>query len=210
MRSVLALLLLLSLPAWGARTFDETDDTAGQCNSTEAIACASASAATAGAVGRQVIDGGSAGSTEWTSAMSEGDPIEVCGWFEGAPADAGWAGGDWVVRINVTTGDSQNWDEVHICRVTPTCATVQSTVGSSTGMAKALDAGGTFTETVSGSAEAGAASDELFLIVMACTETQAHGNSTIGITPSLIIDTPLDAPAAPSGNPAAINFPLSY
>ena len=211
MRSVLALLLLLSLPAGGARNYQQTDTTAVQCSSTEAIACSSAAAAATGAAGREAADSGSAGSVEWTSQMSDTDPIEVCGWFESATvADTSWAAGDWVVRINVSTGDTQNWDAVHVCRVTSDCSSVEATVGSNTGIAKALNAGGTFTETVSGSAQAGAASSDLWLIVLACTETQAHGNSAIGITPSLIIDTPLAALAGPSGNPAAINFPLTY
>lgn len=192
----LALVILLSLPAAGARTFVHTDTAAPQCSEAEAIACSDLTVAVTGSAGRQEDEGAAAGSSEVTWTMTNGDANAVCHWRESDQIgeDTSWPSGTWTMRLNVTTAEEQSVVNAKICRVNSDCSSVLGTVGNDATVTS-LFSTGTKTFTISGAAQTANATD-LFLVVFDCREDQAHGNTTVGITPSLSDDTPLTAPAA--------------
>lgn len=165
------------------------------------VAC---SGATAGATtaARQMRRGTSPGSTEDTIDPGNG-LTRACLAFQSdtslpEPNVTTWQAGDYVVRLNVTTARSgMIWEETYICERTSggTFNTVASLVGQTTTM----DAG-TQTHTVNRASDFTAAANSTVYIVMVFTGP-AHGGSNAGVTPSLVIDTPIDDGVSAAGGP---------
>lgn len=193
----LVYLLAFTAPLWSARNYQQTDTSAAQCSQAEAIACSGVAAAEAESVGREAIDSGTAGTSETAVTISNDTPEIVCFWYESEDVnDTSWAAGTWSVRLDVTTTADANWTRTDVCRVTSDCSSVEATVGSATHSISLNATGVTSDVDVTGSAQAGAAASDLWLIVLACLENVAHGNAAFGVTPSQLIDTPLAALAA--------------
>lgn len=197
MRKALALLVLVlfvALPLTAARNFTQTDS--GQsCSASDAIACSDLSVADDEALGRLADEGGTAGTTQVTWTYANGDANSVCFWVtsDEIGQDTSWPSGTWTVRLNVTTADTQSIINAKICRVTTTCATVLGVVGNDSTVTS-LSTTGTKTWSISGASQSANTTDK-FVVVFDCQEDQAHGNSTVGVTPDQNIDTPLTAPA---------------
>jgi hypothetical protein len=128
-----------------------------------------------------------------TATLERGLVYETIG---NEPNDTSWAAGNWTVRLNVTTGDTDiQADEVWICRIN-SGGTSQATVGSSTGLAEDLDAR-IHSWVISGSAQAGAAAGDRFVVLIGTKrKSGAHGNPTAVVTNDQDIDTPLAAAGA--------------
>lgn len=107
-----------------------------------------------------------------------------------------WDAGDYVIRLNVTTGRAATlWAASYICERTSGGA--YNAVASLTGQTTAMGAG-TQTMTVNRATDYSAAASSTVYIVLVFTGA-AHGGTDVGITPSLIIDTPIDDGIAVTG-----------
>jgi len=188
----LALFLCFILPLWSARNYTQTDTDETSCTTSVLETCASGTNnAATNSEGRIIDETGSAGSSEIGGTMSDGDSDEYNYWFlSDDVSDTSWAAGDWVIRLNVTTADTMSISDLTVCRVNSSCTTHEERIAGGPLTPIDLNSTGTKTITISGSA-ATAASGDLFLVVVTTQEDQAHGNSSVKITPSLIIDTPL-------------------
>lgn len=147
----------------------------------------------------QMLRAGTAGTTEVNPDPGNG-LTRVCMAFQSdttlpEPNVTTWQGGvgaagNYVVRLNVTSARSgMNWDETWICE--RTSGGVYNTVASLTGQTQAMDAGTQIQTVNRGSDFSPAAADSTVYIVCVFTGP-AHGGSSVGITPSLVIDTPID------------------
>ena len=144
--------------------------------------------------GRQAEEGVGAGSSEvtFTVALSQADDNEFS--FElvfGNDVDGD--SGTWTVRANFTTGNANaTWESCFICRVSSGCVD-QETIGSTTGLGIDTSLGAAST-TVSGSAVTLADGDKV-IITLGFSNSNAHQNRTVGITPDRIIDSPFSVAA---------------
>ncbi len=127
------------------------------------------------------------------------------------PNSTSWPAGDWVFRFNVTTGNANvEWSQGQVCRVNSAGAN-QATIGSNTFVVPLT--AGVKTETISGSADAGAAAtDRFYMIGRVQRESSAHGTQTATITNDQVMDTPFAALAAtavkdPVMSPGVVPFP---
>ena len=143
---------------------------------------------------------GSAGSAATTIDPDNNGTLLACYNFEcGKPgASATWDAGDWVVRVNFTAGDAgTTLEEIHICDWLS--GTGYTTVRSDTGAARGISttAGQQDITLNQGSAHTPqSAADSQPVIVLVFTNTDDHGGSSANITPSALIDTPIDDGAA--------------
>lgn len=107
-----------------------------------------------------------------------------------------WDAGDYVIRLNVTTGrTATQWVATYICE--RTSGGTYNAVASLTGQTTAMTAG-TQTMTVNRATNYTAAATSTIYIVCVF-QGPAHGGSDVGITPSLVIDTPIDDGVAATG-----------
>lgn len=142
---------------------------------------------------QQMLRSGTAGSTEITIDPGNG-LTRACLAFQSdttlpEPNVTTWQAGDYVVRLNVTTARSgMIWEETYICE--RTSGATFNTVASLVGQTTTMDAG-TQTHTVNRASDFTAAANSTVYIVMVFTGP-AHGGSNAGVTPSLVIDTPID------------------
>lgn len=107
--------------------------------------------------------------------------------------------GTLVMRLNITTAQMNvTWEEVYVCRLNSSCVS-QETLGSATGLALDVSAGGVFTVNVTLSAAA--AHDPGDVIYIPCVFTNAFdmGTRSVAITPDQNIDTPFTPAAGPAG-----------
>lgn len=164
------------------------------------IAC---SGGTAGSVtsNHQMLSGGTAGSTEVQPDPGNG-VTRVCMAFQSdtalpEPNVTTWQAGDYVVRLNVTTARAGTlWDETYICE--RTSGGVFNTVASLTGQGTAM-AAGTQTHTVNRATDFSPLAANSTVYVVIVLTGPAHGGSDVGVTPSLVIDTPIDDGVSATG-----------
>lgn len=149
----------------------------------------------------QMIRGGTAGTTEVSP-----DPDNTTSSILAFQSDTSlpepnvttWDAGDYVIRLNVTTARIGTvWAATYICERTSGGA--YNAVASLTGQSIGMDAG-TQTMTVNRATNYAAAATSTIYIVCVFTGP-AHGGSDVGITPSLVIDTPIDDGVAGGGIP---------
>lgn len=155
----------------------------------------------------QANAGGSAGSAATTVDPDNNGTLLACYAYQcGKPgASASWDSGSWVVRINFSAGDpGTTLEEVHACDwLSGTGYTTISTTGG-TGLGLATNAGQqnvTLTQGAGHSPQSAADSQPFIILVF--TNVDDHGGSSIAVTPSLVIDSPIDDGAA-----AGLGIPL--
>lgn len=113
----------------------------------------------------------------------------------GEPNEATWPAGDVVVRINVTTANSNvDFKEIYVCQVSSTGSN-KATWGSLTGLSEAATSG-VHTFTVSCSEITGALTSDQIYILVGITRTSGHGTQQATITMDQEIDTPFDGVVA--------------
>lgn len=150
---------------------------------------------------RQILRGGSAGSIEITIDPGNG-LTRACLAFQSdtgipEPGVTTWQAGDYVVRLNVTTARSgMIWEETYICE--RTSGAVFNTVASLTGQTTTMDAG-TQTHTVNRGTDFSPLDANSTLYIVMVFTGPAHGGSNAGVTPSLVVDTPIDDGVSASG-----------
>ena len=181
-------------------------------NGTFDVGCSSRSAGlTTGC--DQANAGGSAGSSATTVDPDNLGSLLACYDYQcGKPgAAASWDLGDWVVRINFSAGDAgTTLEEIHICDWLS--GTGFTTIRSDTGAARGISttAGQQNITLNQGSAHSPqSAADSQPFIVLVLSNADPHGGSSVAITPSLIIDTPIDDGAA-GGSAHYYNKLLGY
>ncbi len=163
-------------------------DAAHQCGTL--VGCSGGTIATT-PIARQVIDGGIPGTNEETIVIA--DFATQAGFMIGStpllPGDLSWEDGDWVVRINVTTGDGKvTWEDTYVCRFDANCNSL-AVVGSLLAQAISLASTGVQSMTIPGVIQA-ANVDDIFYIVLIFANA-GGGPSALGLTPDQILDTPL-------------------
>jgi len=168
-------------------TYQQTDTTA-----TFNVGCSARSAGVQNA-SRQAIVGGTAGTTEQSVNPDNQGGLRACFNFDvpvgDAPNIATWTDGNWQVTINFTSGDPGTFlKEVHVCDNNGGSYT---TVCSETGLTVATTAGST-TRTIAqgGDHSPQAQSTSRPFIVIVLENTDPHGGSACGITPSSTVVAP--------------------
>lgn len=180
-------------------------DTTANC-STVAAFCSGRSVTGGTAVSRDAEDGATAGSSEATITLSGGETTVVgMQLVSDALGVTLWEGGNYTVRVNVTTSDMNiTLEEVHLCRVNSSC-TNQEDLGGSTGLAIDCGTTGVKTITVEGALTSTASATDHLAVVLVFTNSFSMSSKSIGITPNQIIDTPIEqAAAAPGGGGARL------
>lgn len=151
-----------------------------------------------------IDEAGTAGSTEDSCDPGNNTTAGVYAYAlppSEAPGVATWASGDWVVRIDNTTMDAGTQiTEVWVCdRDTDGTPDTYTTVVSTTSPGHvrgetSADQGGPLVVTMNQASDHTPQSQTAsvpFILVIA-NNNNAHGASDLGITPSQIIDTPID------------------
>lgn len=161
------------------------------------IAACSGLGAASGVYDRELQESGTLGSG--TNAVSEntGSVVRSIHFESEAnePNETSWPAGDWIVRIRVTTGNSNlDWDEQYVCRVN-SGGVSQATIGSAVAQAVNLTAGAK-SITVAGGADAGAAATDRFYLVGGIIRSAGHGEQIAVVFNDQSIDTPFAAVAA--------------
>lgn len=109
--------------------------------------------------------------------------------FESAPYEPGysdWLSGNWVVRLNVTSGTADAvWDDTYICRIRSD-GTVRSTMGSLLNQSTAI-AGGVASHVVATVASGGAYTDRVYIVLV--FEAPGVPNGVFEYTPDQVITT---------------------
>lgn len=166
--------------------------------------------------GRQANSGGSAGSTPVTVDPDNLGSLLACATFlcSKPGAAASWDAGTWVVRINFSSGDAgTTLEEVHVCDNNGGTI-VDIDVGGggtqATGLGVSTSAGAqTVNVTQNNGHTPQSAADSQPHIVLVFSSVDEHGATSIDITPSLVIDSPVDDGAA-AGTPYYYNQLLGY
>ncbi len=121
-----------------------------------------------------------------------------------------WPAGNYITRINVTTGNANlDWDENYVCRMPITCI-LSNTIGSAVAQAVSLTAG-VKSITVAGALDSGLLADTVF-IVGGIARVAGHGSQSATITNDQVVDTPFAAVGAiavkdPIMGPGIVPFP---
>jgi hypothetical protein len=132
---------------------------------------------------------GTAGTTELTVQVNRSDNQAAVMFQTAAIGLTSWASGSYTVRLDVTTANvNMVVTDVSICRVN-NAGTSQESIGSLTGQSRVLDTVQVENFTVTGSATTALATDVLYIVII--IDNDSKQDSSIGITPSQNIDTPL-------------------
>lgn len=175
-----------------ALIFTQTDTAAD--NGASAGCSAATLAATPQA--QEMTEGGTPGVTELTVSFPAGSTAAPV-MFQtntGEPGLDTWDAGDHVVRLNVTTANSELvWTETHVCIVNG----VGDFFGhaSLTGQTVLLGTTGVKSMTVNRGVTRTVPTASMMYIVLVIQSNGLHGNSQFGFTPNQNIDTPLVAGA---------------
>ena len=101
-----------------------------------------------------------------------------------------WSSGDWSIPINFSTGDMNVvLDQVWVCRQNAFCTNL-ATMGSLTGIGHATNSGNYTAVVNQGSAVTPNTGDRVSIVLVFDISAQ-HAGGTIGITPSLVITSPI-------------------
>jgi len=143
---------------------------------------------------KRMEEGATAGTTEASPIILENNNGNGRGdisfrSLDGDPGgSADWAAGDWTVRIEITTSNMVlTWDAIGIAAVNA-AITSHTNIGEATSLGISLSTTGVKSATVSGSSPA--SNKDHVQITLGISSTSAM-NTTIGITPSQNIDTPI-------------------
>lgn len=166
----------------------QTDNAAG-CGAV--VGCSGATIASTPQA-REATKDGSPGVTELEILIAL-DATQAGIMFQSAnnePGKTTWEAGDWIVRLNVTTGsDRITWVATYVCRFDNVCGSL-AVVGSLTGQSISCELTGVKQMTVSGAEQSANLSDEVY-IVLIFANSFTHGERGIGFTPDQNIDTPI-------------------
>lgn len=139
--------------------------------------------------GRQAETGATAGTSEASFTVTK-DVLDQNRFSFECILETGTTGdsGTWTVRIDFSSGHMDvRWRSCFICRVSSGCVN-QESIGNAQNLSKPTNDGTQFTD-VTGSAVTLAAGDKV-IIVLRFDNTNTMFDRTIGITPSLVIDSP--------------------
>jgi hypothetical protein len=157
-----------------------------------AMAACSALASSQTPDNKQASSGGSPGTTTPQISLFGSDNGSRGIHFESAtnePGQTSWPAGNWVVRLNVTTANTNiQWISTHICRVTSNGVN-QSTVGSLTGQSISLGSTGVQSMTISGSSQLAQAGDRIYIVLGFKNINVAP--QAFNYQPNQLIDTPI-------------------
>lgn len=156
--------------------------------------------ANANKVARLIQVGGTAGGSTTLGLNSSEANRVVLNLISGAgdPGATAWSAGNWEVRLNVTTANTNwTWTECYVCRISSS-GTSLATVASKLAMGVSLGTTGVKTTgLVSGSAQSSSTTDRI-AIVCVFSNAQAMAN-TCAVTLNQLVDTPtFTVPAAAS------------
>ena len=145
---------------------------------------------------RLCVEGGTAGIGTPQVRSTAGELDRAAVMFEMQPANGGsWGAGDYVIRLNITTANSNaTWIATFVCRINAVCAS-QETIGSLTGQSTSLGSTGVKTHTVSGSAVTPADNDKVYCVLVVDFAADM-GNVSFNFTPDQLVDTPIVAAGA--------------
>ncbi len=162
-------------------------DTAADCG--ESLMCSGAGGLATTTQTANATVGGTAGSTELTVTHSADVLDRACIMFQVQIIDILWDLGNWTVRLDVTTANTlYTVQEVHLCRTNASCVN-QNSIGSLLTIGETLSSGVHSWTVNQGSDEVAITSDDCYIIIV-CDVGGAHGNESVGITPSQDIDSP--------------------
>lgn len=149
-----------------------------------------------GATSRAASVGGTAGSTAVsTGNQNNGTHLTKIAFSWTPDSDTTWGSGTWVVRLNITTGNTNLTIEDLCIRRLNSSNVDQASIGALTAQATSASAG-TKTWNITGSSQTPGAGDKV-LITLTVSNASGQMNQAFSWTPSLIIDTPFTA-ATPS------------
>jgi hypothetical protein len=146
---------------------------------------------------RQATVGGLAGSTAQsvTILASQIDFDYVS--FECLVPD-GYVGsaGSWVVRMNVTTANSNlTWDGLTLCRVNSSCVSQQTVLATTNGLGILLSTTGVKSTTQTGSAVSLSSGDRIIAIL--AISNGVASSQAFSFTPNQLIDSPFSVTVPP-------------
>lgn len=177
-----------------ALTFTQTDTSV-----TFDVGCSGESAGATTAA-REIVDGGTAGSTEFSVDPNNNSTAAVVAFrTTGGVGTDTWEAGDYVVSINVTSASgNSDWVATYICE--RTSGGSFNTVASLTGQTTDVATTGVKSQTVNrGTDFTPAGTDSDLFVVLVFTNSDNHGNSSTSITPDQDITTPIVGAASFSG-----------
>lgn len=157
-------------------------------------------------ISREATEGGTAGSSEASVKVTTGSSGAAVMFQSdtgtGEPSETEWDAGDYIVRLNVTTGNTNcTWTETHVCE--RTSGGSFNTVASLTGQTTTLSAG-THSHTVNrGTTFTAVDGNSTLYIVLVVSSAADHGQDTFGFTPDQNIDTPIVASVTHQGELSA-------
>ena len=174
----------------------QQEDTAAACGTV--VGCAGLFLADT-PIAQLCVEGGSAGVGVPQVKSSAGELGRRAVMFEMQPANGGnWGAGDYVIRLNITTANSNaTWIATFVCRFNSACVS-QETIGSLVAQTISLGSTGVKTHTVSGSAVTPADNDKVYCVLVVDFAAD-HGNVSFNFTPDQLVDTPIVAAGATEG-----------
>ena len=180
--TIILALLLVDLPVQAANiNYTETDSTAVPCTGL-------------GNARRLLVKDGTAGSSEISLDVGTSQGQKTLSFQVTPGAGVTWGAGTVAVRINVTTAEmSAQVNGGFVLRYNSSCVS-QETLGSLSVFS--IGTAGTYTDNVTITAATSPASTDVF-VVNIVFNSSSH-SATIGITPSLIIDTPINDGTGPA------------
>lgn len=166
---------------------------------------------------REMTEGGTAGSTEFTStesfAVGEVQAMVAfqtdAAWDVNEPitANGDWGAGDWTIRLNITTGNSSlEWDGVFICEVLAD-GTSGGTIASATALAIGIGGTGVKSTVVTQGSAYTPSSHESTIAVVLTFKSSDSGFQAVSFTPDQVISAPhtkAQPPAKPTAEVRAI------
>lgn len=166
---------------------------------------------------REMTEGGTAGSTEFTSKESFGvGEVQAmvafqtdAAWDVNEPitANGDWGAGDWTIRLNITTGNSSlEWDGVFICEVLAD-GTSGGTIASATALAIGIGGTGVKSTVVTQGSAYTPSSHESTIAVVLTFKSSDSGFQAVWFTPDQVISAPhtkAQPPAKPTAEVRAI------
>ena len=184
-----------------ARNWVETDNDAPHAPTVAGSPpyyCSGLTATSEGAHNRDLEDTFPAGSSEVTLTVDvdTGAPQIAMQFSSEAVGETSWAAGTWGINIDITSGNaSLILDTIVVCRLNSSDVS-QATVGQLLGIGQMMGAGQSL-HNITGAAQGSTGVGDKFVVLIAITNTSTKKALTVGITPSLLITTPLTA--LPSG-----------
>lgn len=142
----------------------------------------------------EILEGGTPGTAETNLAFPGSGADRIAVFFDGIPdADIDWDGGDWIIRLNVTTTIMNiTWETVTICRLNSGCTNQASILADVTGLGISLNSAGVKSTTQTGGAQTPSANDK-FIVILGYSNSFAMSQS-FGYTPDQNITTPFSRP----------------